>query len=1078
MFDSASSDLLRSAPSIGALDAKSLPQLLTRHYAELVSARLRGRVQSEVVSESVWTLDEIADAYELLSSTSHEKETIRACAFVAATAQQIIARRVDSPTLSLGLSELSRDKAGALVCSILLFLIAEQFADANEAARALEAEPPAHNRSVRLLVKRIGQLASGRIGDLVSFAGVEEEGVDNDERASIEDHATACLYERLSAGVVKLARELIGASESTVGEAVQESWRTDFELVQGLSLGRSYSPVREDDKDLTPLFPGVYHIATLLRSAADVLISSSLVKTVAPRLANREVWNAWIRRRAALFPYVWPNHQVAVRQDFHQPGVSAVIVLPTGAGKTTIASLKIAGVLAAGKKVVFLAPTHALVEQLTDDLQRMFPEELFGARVASDSDFLFEESLDVPSVEVMTPERCLALLSFSRESFKNVGLLVFDECHLLSASHGSLRRAIDGMLCVLAMRTAAPWADLLFLSAMVENGGDFANWVESLTGRKCLSVDLLWKPSRQARGLVVFDSSEIANAIESAHRVQSKLDSEKKKKAVELRKKAKAELKARPLAIWGLRHNWLNRKENTAAFSVFEIAKSPVGLGGTIQRGQIRLLPNANVVAASIAADAARSGLKTIVFVNQKNHAVVTAGKIAESLGVTVLAAADEQLLWDELTEELGGLGHAIIKGPVSAVPHNAGMLRLERELAQRMYLRPDGAQVIVATPTLAQGLNLPAHLAILAGDRRADPDEGGRQQLEAHELLNAAARAGRAGHLANGVVLLIPEPPVLLKARNRLSTDAISKLMSILPENDRCVEITDPLEEILDRIQEGLTSDRDVLYALNRFAVARATGDSDASGEIFNMDVSLAAFRAKAEGLESVLNSKVILFRRLVAQTTPLDSDPWSVELASQSGLSIELFARLIERVRRGLGALPVSVIGWVDWLVDWLESDRNARDLLLLDCTSSINACLGRTNVEGVSDGDLTELLPAMRAWLEGRPLNEVEFILGGDPNGSTNSLQICPRARALCGTVMPRGISYAIGLVAAVCGKLDAHSLQEGLSRDTIESLSVCTRIGFDRHQKVRFKFRNPQVLGRVTLHRMFREAEVDF
>ena len=78
------------------------------------------------------------------------------------------------------------------------------------------------------------------------------------------------------------------------------------------------------------------------------------------------------------------------------------------------------------------------------------------------------------------------------------------------------------------------------------------------------------------------------------------------------------------------------------------------------------------------------------------------------------------------------------------------------------MHKRANGAQVIVATPTLAQGLNLPAHLAILAGDKRADTDQKGRADLEAHEILNAAARAGRAGHLANGVVLLlIPEPIV-----------------------------------------------------------------------------------------------------------------------------------------------------------------------------------------------------------------------------------------------------------------------------------------------------------------------------
>jgi replicative superfamily II helicase len=89
---------------------------------------------------------------------------------------------------------------------------------------------------------------------------------------------------------------------------------------------------------------------------------------------------------------VWPNHREAIAKGFYQTGNSAVVVLPTGAGKTTLSSLKIAGALARKKKVVFLAPTHALVEQLTFDLQEMFPKELLGSVVSSDFDFLMRSS--------------------------------------------------------------------------------------------------------------------------------------------------------------------------------------------------------------------------------------------------------------------------------------------------------------------------------------------------------------------------------------------------------------------------------------------------------------------------------------------------------------------------------------------------------------------------------------------------------------------------------------------------------------------------------------------------------------
>jgi hypothetical protein len=166
-----------------------------------------------------------------------------------------------------------------------------------------------------------------------------------------------------------------------------------------------------------------------------------------PGGADVVFWKKWLRHRAALAPFIWPNHREAIAKQFYESGKSAVVVLPTGAGKTTLSSLKIAGTLARKKKVVFLAPTHALVEQLTTDLQRMFPKELLGSVVSSDFDLLMLSDTQLKEIEVMTPERCLAMLSFAPTAFDDVGLLVFDECHLLSPQSGKIRRALDSMLC-------------------------------------------------------------------------------------------------------------------------------------------------------------------------------------------------------------------------------------------------------------------------------------------------------------------------------------------------------------------------------------------------------------------------------------------------------------------------------------------------------------------------------------------------------------------------------------------------------------------------------------------------------
>jgi hypothetical protein len=235
----------------------------------------------------------------------------------------------------------------------------------------------------------------------------------------------------------------------------------------------------------------------LLLAADKGIEEAALTRLPPPAGADRTFWSSWLQDRAKKFPFVWPNHRDAIAKGFHQIGKSAVVILPTGAGKTTASSLKIAGALARRKKVVFLAPTHALVEQLTEDLQEMFPKSLLGSVVSSDFDLLFLADTQFQEIEVMTPERCLAMLSFAPDAFSDVGLLVFDECHLLSPQSGKIRRALDGMLCILAFNRVVPGADMLFLSAMLKNGADFAAWIGDLTGRECVDVDLLWKPSRQ-----------------------------------------------------------------------------------------------------------------------------------------------------------------------------------------------------------------------------------------------------------------------------------------------------------------------------------------------------------------------------------------------------------------------------------------------------------------------------------------------------------------------------------------------------------------------------------------------------
>jgi hypothetical protein len=255
---------------------------------------------------------------------------------------------------------------------------------------------------------------------------------------------------------------------------------------------------------------------------------------------------------------------------------------------------------------------------------------------------------------------------------------------------------------------------------------------------------------------------------------------------------------------------------------------------------------------------------------------------------------------------------------------------KLERDLCEGMFRRPDGAQAIVATPTLAQGLNLPAHFAILAGDKRSDA--GGREDLKAHELLNAAARAGRAGHLANGLVLLIPDPIIHFDKPTTLSSATVKKLRSILPEDDHCVLVSDPLEVVLDRLMVGNHTDPDVRYTVNRFAVLREVEDgTEDSTHLFDLTKSFGSYLAHKRKTEQVFTQKVATFKTAINAAMPGALDSATAVLATQSGLSAQLLMDLRDRIRDQLNAAATSILGWLEWTLSWLDQDETPAKLCL---------------------------------------------------------------------------------------------------------------------------------------------------
>ncbi|KIJ27619.1 hypothetical protein M422DRAFT_271165 [Sphaerobolus stellatus SS14] len=82
---------------------------------------------------------------------------------------------------------------------------------------------------------------------------------------------------------------------------------------------------------------------------------------------------------------------------------------------------------------------------------------------------------------------------------------------------------------------------------------------------------------------------------------------------------------------------------------------------------------------------------------------------------------------------------------------HHAGMLRLDRNMMERMF-EAKAIKVLCCTTTLVWGVNLPAHAVIIKGTQLYDSSRGASVDLSVLDVLQMFGRAGRPGMETSGV--------------------------------------------------------------------------------------------------------------------------------------------------------------------------------------------------------------------------------------------------------------------------------------------------------------------------------------
>ncbi|QFG22908.1 DEAD/DEAH box helicase [Actinomadura sp. WMMB 499] len=400
---------------------------------------------------------------------------------------------------------------------------------------------------------------------------------------------------------------------------------------------------------------------------------------------------------------LWPSQLHVVDRIFRN-SKDLVVALPTSAGKTRIAELSILACLAKQQRTVYVTPLRALSAQTEQLLARTFSplgirvSSLYGSMGTSDVD---EDTLRSSEIVVATPEKLDFALRSDPSVLDDVGLLVLDEGHMIGASEREVR--YEAQIQRLLQRSDASTRRILCLSAVFPSGNELDDFVAWITDDEPDSLHReAWRPTQQRFGLVEWRDDH-----------------------------------ARLTITLGPDQPFIPR--------YFE-ARDPTG------RRRKTFPANQRELVIATGWRLVEEGQTVLVFCPQRNSVEPYARAIIKlyDQGLISSVLPPDVYLNDALTvgAEWFGADHPILRCLQLGVAIHHGALPgpFRREIER--LLQQGSLRVTVASPTLAQGLNLSASAVLFHGLRR------GRELLKSSEFANVIGRAGRAFVDTEGLVL------------------------------------------------------------------------------------------------------------------------------------------------------------------------------------------------------------------------------------------------------------------------------------------------------------------------------------
>ena len=404
---------------------------------------------------------------------------------------------------------------------------------------------------------------------------------------------------------------------------------------------------------------------------------------------------------------LWPSQLEAVSRAVDLTD-DLVVALPTSAGKTRIAELCILRTLAAERRVVYITPLRALSSQIERDLAGIFTPLGFSVSSLYGSagiEFGDTKTLRDGKVVVATPEKLDFALRNDPTIIDDVGLLVLDEGHMLGPNEREVR--YEALVQRILKRNDASSRRIVCLSALFptpEEMKELVAWIRQ--DNPGGPVHSTWRPTRQRFGIIRWMSD--------AARLDVKVE-----------------------------------EESPFVPRFIETQNPPTG-----SRRKKKFPGNKNELTLAVAWRFVGQGKEVLIYCPIRKS-VGTLGKLIQKCiehGVLApLRTLSTQIREAMKTgsEWLGSDHPAVQCLQYGVALHHGGLPRPFLNEVEKL-LRLGECPLTIASPTLAQGLNLSASILLVPSIWR------NREIIPATEFANVSGRAGRAFVDVEGLVLHI----------------------------------------------------------------------------------------------------------------------------------------------------------------------------------------------------------------------------------------------------------------------------------------------------------------------------------